>query len=250
MNQQRLKQLLTYHPDAGTFTWNESRGPRKAGSKAGSPNRPQINVEDTAYSATRLAWLFMTGEWPTSRICFLNSNKNDLRWANLYSNAALDHPLDAETLRKLLKYDASTGVFTWLLPNTPARPGDAAGSQNGLGYICIGVAQTLHRAHRLAWLYMTGEWPKHEVDHIDGDPTNNSWANLRAATHAQNTRNTKLRSTNTSGFKGVYALKGKFCARVMINGKSTYLGIFDTVEAANAIACATREEHHGEFARH
>lgn len=248
MDQVRLKQLLTYHPDLGAFTWNESRGASKAGTTTRST---QISLEGVAYSATRLAWLYSTGEWPATRIKYRNGNSDDIRWGNLYSNAPLDGPLDAETLQTLLDYNPDTGVFTWLMPTGKPKSGDIAGSPNSRGYIHVQIAKKLYKAHRLAWLYMTGEWPTSLVDHEDTDRQNNRWGNLRLATPGQNRCNAKVNKDSRSGIKGVKRIpSGNQIAALRINGKFTHLGTFDTPEAAEEAARAAREQHHGEFARH
>jgi hypothetical protein len=96
----------------------------------------------------------------------------------------------------------------------------------------------------------TGKWPE-EVDHIDGDTSNNRWNNLRVATHQENLRSTKIRSDNKTGFKGVSLNKnGRFVAQAKVNGKQTYFGLFDTPEEAAEVIRNVREEHYGAFARH
>ena len=96
-----------------------------------------------------------------------------------------------------------------------------------------------------------GYWPE-SVDHINGIKTDNRLANLRAANHAENMQNSRLRSDNTSGFKGVTwdQRAGKWQAQVHMNGRCKFLGYFDKVEVAAAKASAYREQHHKEFARH
>jgi hypothetical protein len=83
--------------------------------------------------------------------------------------------LTAERLRELLNYDPDTGVFTWRVrPVHSHRVGDIAGSvRTTRGYRLIGVAGRVYKAHRLAWLYMMGEWPKDQIDHINRDPSDN-----------------------------------------------------------------------------
>lgn len=120
------------------------------------------------------------------------------------------------------------------------------------GYRKIEVDGRAYLAHRLAWLYMTGEWPEGEVDHKDCDPANNEWGNLRLATRGQNAQNSSLRADNTSGVKGVskHPQYDKWVARVGKDGKKHYLGVFPTKEGAEAAAKAFRQALHGEFANH
>jgi hypothetical protein len=96
----------------------------------------------------------------------------------------------------------------------------------------------LHRAHRLAFLYMTGEDVGVDVDHINGCRSDNRWANLRPASKALNSQNVRLpRKTagRTSKFLGVHWSKchGKWQARIQIDGKKKHLGVFDNEEDAS-----------------
>lgn len=158
-------------------------------------------------------------------------------------------------LKELLSYNPETGVFTWLAyPNaqyrSSARIGHPAGSITTRGYRCIGVAGRIYAEHRLAWLYMTGEWPKDQIDHRNGVKTDNHWANLRKATHSQNAMNKTTYKSNTSGHKGVSRFRDKWAANVSVQGHQKFLGYFTTVEGAAAAVAEARTKLHGDFARH
>lgn len=103
--------------------------------------------------------------------------------------------------------------------------------------------------HVVAWLLMTGDLPPDELDHRDVDPSNNKWSNLRVGRRAGNAKNKKLRVDNTSGFKGVSRWKDKWKAEIMSDGKSRYLGLYDTREGAHAAYCDAAKRFHGDFAR-
>lgn len=159
--------------------------------------------------------------------------------------------LTQEILRRLVHYDPLTGLFTRLIrTSNRIRTGEStAGSPRGAYLVlCIGGRQ--YPVHRLAWLYMTGEWPP-KIDHEDLDGINNKWANLRLATESQNKANVARSATNTSGFKGVsfHKATNKWCARIKVEQRPIWLGLHDTVEAAHAAYCAAAREHFGEFAR-
>jgi len=137
-------------------------------------------------------------------------------------------------LKKLLHYDPLTGLFIRLKATKGARVGDIAGGKEPNGYIRISVQGRRYLAHRLAWLYMTGEWPKEFIDHDDRIRDNNKWLNLNEATNQENQRNQKLLKSNTSGVTGVVFHKdrGKWSARIRITGKYLTLGYFtDKFEA-------------------
>lgn len=160
--------------------------------------------------------------------------------------------LTAERLHELIDYDAETGEFRWRVSRSPgSRAGGIAGTINQNGYRHI-VVDGLHcKAHRLAWLYVHGNWPSSHIDHINGDTLDNRIANLRQATRSQNIANSKLRKDSTTRFKGVSFNKktGKYVAYLNHNGARIYLGLFRTPEAAARARDSKARELHGEFAR-
>jgi len=160
--------------------------------------------------------------------------------------------LNCEQLRALLRYDATTGVFTWIVNRGGRfRAGTVAGWLTEKGYIKIRIGGRDYKAHRLAWLYMTGCWPEHEVDHENTIRSDNRWDNLREATGAQNSRNRRKPVTNTSGFKGVSwnKITCQWQAVIHIDGKRVILGQFNSPEDAHQAYVAAASEHYGEFAR-
>jgi hypothetical protein len=148
-----------------------------------------------------------------------------------------------------LNYYPDTGIFTRKIRTWKSKPNDVVGS-NCNKYIYVGCNGKQHYAHRLAWLYTYGYWPT-VIDHINGDTKDNRLCNLREATISQNSHNSKKPKNNTSGIKGVYFHKKsqKWMARVHINYKCIYLGIFANIEDAKEIVINARKEIHGEFAR-
>jgi hypothetical protein len=153
-------------------------------------------------------------------------------------------------LRELLHYEPETGVWTWRVrPANCMRVGDIAGTDHIRGYRAILIARRQYLAHRLAWLYMTGAWPR-EIDHIDCNKANNCWANLREATHSQNVANIRRRRDNTSGLKGVCWHRAHNCwgAYITIKGKQRHLGYFDTSQEAGLTRATVSYGAFGEFA--
>lgn len=158
-------------------------------------------------------------------------------------------PLTSERLRELLHYDPETGVFTWLRieGKSSCKVGDAAGSRRSDRYIRIGIGRKRYLAHRLAWLYITGLWPKGIVDHWDTNPSNNRWLNLRDTTPNVNQQNQrKAHSNNKLGILGVRIVDDAFQAQIRAGGRTHTLGTFVTPEQAyEAYLDAKRRLHEG-----
>lgn len=157
--------------------------------------------------------------------------------------------LTIEHLKSLLRYDPESGVFTWIKSmRGPVRAGDVAGRPKANGYLSIKIQQVDYYAHRLAFLYMTGEWPAEQVDHIDRDRANNRWSNLRQASPSQNLGNSVGRpSRNQSGLKGVSLHKKTGLYRARISTKT--LSYHKTKEEAHAAYAAAAVARFGEFAK-
>jgi hypothetical protein len=160
---------------------------------------------------------------------------------------------DAERVRQLFDYDPEAGQLLWKerpAPNT--KLGAVAGSVSGSGYVYVNVDKQSYRAHRIIWLWVTGEDPGSDlVDHIDGDRLNNRFANLRRASYSQNGANYKKPRRNTSGYKGVSwsPTHGKWAANIRHQGRLRWLGRFDSTEEAHAAYLKAAAELFGEFAR-
>ena len=150
-----------------------------------------------------------------------------------------------ERLKELLHYDPATGVLTWRVRSRNTRVGDIAGRLLNGGYRSIGIDRRAYQAHRLAWLWMTGEWPKGDIDHIDGDPLNNRFENLRDVSHGINQQNqNRAHSNNKTGFLGVSPRGRKFRAVINVDGKHMHIGLFNTPELAYAAYLAAKRIHH------
>lgn len=149
----------------------------------------------------------------------------------------VDNRITHDELLRVLHYDLATGVWTW------RRTGAVAGSiqvKRKKGWVdrpCwrIKVNGQKYLGSRLAWFYMTGEWPEATVDHEDGDGLNNAWYNLRKATHSQNAQNRVIRVNSTSGYLGVYynVRSKKWQAEIGVDGYRLRLGYYNTSEEAH-----------------
>lgn len=155
--------------------------------------------------------------------------------------------LTAEYVRRMLNYDEKTGVFTNKVNRTKAKAGDIAGYQRPDRYwsICIGGERYL--AHRLAWLYVTGEWPGQVIDHIDRDPSNNAIANLRACSDSENAQNQSGVRRGPSGYLGVtryFRDPTKWVAKIKLYGKAQHLGVYRCRTAAYVAYCKAKKSLH------
>jgi hypothetical protein len=158
--------------------------------------------------------------------------------------------MEQERLKQLLDYDPETGIFKWRVRRQRIFIGRVAGNRAIKGYLFLAFDGKTYQCHRLAWFYVYGEWPKYQIDHINGIRDDNRIANLRLATPSQNLQNRPAPSSNTSGFKGVAWHKGarKWQAYISLNSKRMYLGLFSTKEDAYSAYCTAAIKHHGEFA--
>ena len=153
-------------------------------------------------------------------------------------------------LKELLHYNPDTGVFTWLVYRAPlARAGDIAGTHDSHGHRQIRVQRKLYGAHRLAWFYAQGEWPKFDIDHMNRIKDDNRIANLRDVSTTLNCQNAvEARSNSKSKLLGVHRTRYSFIAQIAVNGKKQHLGSFKTADAAHAAYVeAKRELHPGDL---
>lgn len=160
--------------------------------------------------------------------------------------------LTAQRLRELLDYDPLTGLFVWRVRAANIKPGTVTGakSSNKTGYAQIGIAGKIYYGHRLAWLYVYGEWPKLHIDHINGNKANNWIANLRDVDRSTNLQNMRGPTANnkSSGVMGVRwsARENRWVARIRIGGKLKHIGQYtDKGVAARAYLEAKRSLHAG-----
>jgi hypothetical protein len=159
--------------------------------------------------------------------------------------------LRADRLRSLFHYDCSSGKFKRIAVVKGARVGSVAGHLKGNGYIHFSIDGKKYGAHRLAWLYMTGELPNGDIDHIDGNRANNAFANLRCVDRSTNLENIRgAKSHNkSSGLLGAYrvANSSRWHSKIQVRGRTVSLGCYDTAEQANAAYMRAKYELHAGF---
>jgi hypothetical protein len=156
-----------------------------------------------------------------------------------------NHKVSREQVAALLCYDPVSGVITHRVDGHRRKAGQAVGRLDTKGYLRVRLLGCELKAHRIAWLLTYGEWPRAEIDHINGCPSDNRITNLRDVSVAENgwNRNKAMRN-NRSGLLGVSAVKGKFHAQIKARGRAHFLGVFDTAERAHEAYLAAKKELH------
>lgn len=158
--------------------------------------------------------------------------------------------LSQESLKEYVSYDPVTGQFTCIKKwCSKVMVGEVVGCY-ATGYWKVSFLGMPYLAHILAWFYMTGEWPKVEIDHKDRDKSNNQWGNLRQATRQQNEFNKSPHGDSILGIKGVSVSKNhdRYRAHITLDGKQYHLGTFDTLEEAKRARREAEQKFFGEFA--
>jgi hypothetical protein len=204
----RLREVLHYEPETGKMAWIKPR-PGVSFKKIGHRGKRRdgsiyvfVQIDNVKYSASRIAWMYMTGELPPKNVDHINGNSEDNSWKNLrlWEPEYANNELSYDRLLKTLHYNPDTGQFTRIATRRAKKKVGRIVD----GYLSIGIDHRKYQAHRLAFLYMTGKWPVGDVDHANGDPSDNKWSNLRQATRSQNIINRrKLDNRNISGYTGV-----------------------------------------------
>lgn len=169
-----------------------------------------------------------------------------------------------EMLRELMDYNPETGVFHWKKRDISMFPSARIGNSwnakhvgkqalivDNHGYKKGRIFGEDFMAHRIAWAIYYGEWPAEDLDHINGDRSDNRICNLRLATDSENLRNRGAQKNNSSGYKGVHFCNRSksWIAKLQVEKKNVYIGKFSTPEDAYAAYCMAAPKHHGEFAR-
>ena len=161
---------------------------------------------------------------------------------NSFHNALTPH-----RVRELFEYNPETGEFIRRVARGGERRGARVKTLTDKGYLRIGIDGADYRAHRVAWLYVHGEWPADQLDHINGNRNDNRIANLRLATPSQNSANRRRLSRTLSGYKGVVPHQGKWVAQIKKGKTSFHLGCFSTAAEAHDAYCKAARELVREF---
>lgn len=154
-------------------------------------------------------------------------------------------PFGVDFVRKMLYYNKRTGVFLWKqAPSSWYETGKRADRKGTGGYRVIRLNKRDYFVHRIAWLYVTGSWPRFFIDHLNGKRADNRWTNLREATLVENLYNQKRSKNNKSGIKGVSwdKRRKKWRAVLVYNRGFKHLGYYEKkADAGFAYVKAAKE---------
>jgi hypothetical protein len=259
---EQVRSLLSYDKETGVFTWKVNRKCKAmAGTVAGNATKKKglqssimINVFDKKYPAHKLAFMIVEGRMPDGVVLHRDKDARNNKWDNLYDSPDVrlkkDEKPTQEWLKEILNYDPETGLFVWKIGKGPVKDridtvaGCVHETHAGKKYIRIHIDGKMYRAHRLAWLYMTGADPLDQIDHEDGNGENNRFLNLCEATNTSNAKNRRKRSDNSSGVTGVRfnKAKNKFVATITDAGKLRHVGQYNTLEEAASARKAAEEK--------
>ena len=190
-----LRSVLNYLPEDGLFYWRDRddldvrNAARLAGAPAGhvsTSGHHRIKIDGRQSTSARLAWFYMTGKWPETKVYSIDGDPLNLKWNNLQVGRPFaqkhSEPFSLEYLRARLTYDASTGDLLHRQRRFV--------SQTRAGYFNQGVLKTriegrTYTAAKIAWFLETGEWPEHQVQFRNGNKTDLRWSNLCGPTSSQ-----------------------------------------------------------------
>lgn len=153
----------------------------------------------------------------------------------------------AARVREAFTYDHKTGDLKWAIDRQKCGLGSIAGSFTATGYREVTLDGRHYKCHRVVWFLVTGEWPKHQIDHLNGNRADNRFENLRDATPSTNTENYRVaRRNNATGFLGVHRKKrgGMYAASIMAQGRRIHIGCFTTPEEAHAAYVEAKRQLH------
>lgn len=153
--------------------------------------------------------------------------------------------LTCDLLRSLFDYDCDTGLFKRKACEDVSHIGDQPIATDENGYVRFRVSGKKYRAQRLVWMYVFGEWPIGQIDHINGIRADNRLGNLRDVSKLWNRQNQRVAMKNSqTGVLGIMKRGRKFRAEIGVSGTRTYLGLFATPEEASEAYLEAKKRLH------
>ncbi|CAL9956551.1 HNH endonuclease [Vibrio phage D85] len=222
MDTKSIKSTFIYNPVTGIIQ-SKDGNPVKLSIKKGTNGRADRLVcyfSNKEISANKIPFAITHGYIP-NQVRNIDGDISNLSLDNLFDPKKINREsITRDIVRSLIDYDPNTGLFTWTSSYGKRKLGDTAGAvrfnESGKSYLEITILGVTFKAHRLAFLFVTGDMPE-QVDHDNGDGLDNRWVNLNSANKFINAKNQRLKDTNTSGIPGVGYEKNKKLWRVRIN---------------------------------
>lgn len=245
---ERLREVLVYTESTGEFQWKKTLSRRAiSGKTAGfvceKSGTRLIAIDGKTYTAPKLAWALVHGVWPQRLVLSRDGSRTNTAIENLFIAPEKSEVLTAEILREAFEYDGLTGIFVRKQTRGTAMAGSQAGCLMNTGYLGIRIGSKLWLAHQLAWLYVHGKWPEHQIDHINGVRIDNRIANLRDATCSINSQNTR-HGRGTTGLLGAHIRDDHFRSSIKVDGRLMSLGTFQTASEAHAAYLSAKRQLH------
>ncbi len=253
------KRRWRLEPEAPTgIAWKVRRGRVLPGAVAGtfdqSIGRWRLRSDGVAYLTSHIVWLLVHSEWPPGQLQHVDGDVSNNSIGNLRLLDLRTENIDLLTrLHQVFEWDDEKQELTRKRQTSGrVKVGDVAGIlHKPSGYEFVSVDGKHYKKHRIIFALANGCWPEKDIDHINGDRSDNRLKNLREATRSQNNANAKLYSNNTSGHKGVSYSKSlrKWHSYISFNNQRTHLGYFATAEEAARVRRLEAAKLHGKFAR-
>lgn len=246
-----VNSLIKLDKEVGVFKWIEKQsGKSKDGLIAGTKKKNgaiAISIKSKEYLAHNISWLVHYGEFSEYRLLHIDGNRANNKIENLMEYKPIRHNNEfikrLGDIKKIVSYDSKTGNFEFICKSISGSIYEAIH-----GYIVICIFGKKIYAHRLAYLLVTGNMPKADIDHINGNKKDNRWINLRDVSRSINAQNKRPIQINnkSAGLLGVYLHKGtgRYCASIKKNGVKKHIGLFDTPEQAHAAYVAEKRILH------
>ena len=230
MKQSVLRKWIKYYPDTGEIFWNKDSLYVKKGNKIKrhySDNSVYIKIFGGMYNVLHLLTLYMEGYMPY-KCRLIDGDRENLKYENILPDPK-DRMLTYDYVRKAYSYDPEEGVLRRKVHLNKFPAGSMVGGESRSGHLRTQIFGKPYLVHRLIWFYMEGYFPEHCIDHIDRNPKNNKWKNLREVTHQCNMKNRAPTPLSKTGVPGVVFIKktGEYLAILKSKGHKSFSGKFN-----------------------
>lgn len=244
LTQEKLKELYKYDYEHGGLV------SLRTGKEIGFKNKKGaiiVKIKDVGVRVHLLVWCWHYGSYPEGAVFHINGVVSDNRIENLRLTDK-DREITQEVVRELYDYDPEVGHLIHKRSSAGAKRGDKVGTVNCTGYFTTRIHSKSFLVHRIIWLWMEGYWPESDIDHIDQNPLNNKWSNLRVVGRMCNARNCGATCSSTTGIRGVYFIRRDQCYAAKITVMYRQVELYYGKDLAEAAAHRLAAEQFLEWA--